>query len=310
MHKLEEDDKNSSSVQEREPVGIAETQRQSSNVLKAHRIRLLRDGEDQTRPDFPGSEGTTLLLSPPTNTTSQETDEKVLSPAILKQRKRKRLIIAAIVLLAILVIAGVLTAGWFRGNAANGGTIFTGNRNTKPVVSGPRMVQLAFDKSALTSLFAAQTGVKQGVLSDLNAAPGPNDGLMLSFNMHIDANGIQRIIPVEIGGKVGLDGQHHLQLIVQQLKRDGVLADANTTANMQNAVNQMLASTVTTALQTQFKETKLISVRTSKNIICAKTIDMIVLQVEIPAVAGIAAQPTPVPFCFKGPIDLKKLLPQ
>ena len=34
-----------------------------------------------------------------------------------------------------------------------------------------------------------------------------------------------------------------------------------------------------------------------------------VLLIQAPPIEGIAAQPTPVPFCFKGPVDLKKLLP-
>jgi len=36
---------------------------------------------------------------------------------------------------------------------------------------------------------------------------------------------------------------------------------------------------------------------------------MLVLLVQAPPIEGIAAQPKPVPFCFKGPVDLNKLLP-
>ena len=43
---------------------------------------------------------------------------------------------------------------------------------------------------------------------------------------------------------------------------------------------------------------------------CARATEMLVLLIQAPPIQGIAAQPTPVPFCFKGPIDLKKLLPQ
>lgn len=236
-------------------------------------------------------------------------DESTLSPTILKQRKRKRLMTAAIVLLVIFVSTGALAAEWFRENTAYGDTPFTTGPTTS-IVSGPRMSLLALDKEALTSIFASQLGVQQSVLSDLAAVPGPNDGLTLSFNLHIDANGIHRVIPVEIDGTIGLDNQQNIQLAVQQLKRDGIVADANTTTSMQNALNQMLASTVMSTLHSQFKGTKLISVHTSTTITCAQKTEMFVLQVEAPATAGVAAQPTPVPFCFKGPVDLKKLLLQ
>ena len=38
--------------------------------------------------------------------------------------------------------------------------------------------------------------------------------------------------------------------------------------------------------------------------------EMLVLVIQAPPIQGIAAQPTPTAFCFKGPIDLNKLLPQ
>jgi hypothetical protein len=37
---------------------------------------------------------------------------------------------------------------------------------------------------------------------------------------------------------------------------------------------------------------------------------MLVLLIQAPPIQGIAAQPTPTAFCFKGPIDVNKLLPQ
>jgi EmrB/QacA subfamily drug resistance transporter len=224
-------------------------------------------------------------------------DETTLSPAVL--RRRKRMMRIAIVLLAIFGSLGVL--------AAYGGNLL--GIHTKHAISEPKMVQLALDKDALTSLLAAQAGARQGVLSDLNAVPGPNDGLMLSFKLHINANEIQRVIPVEIDAKVGLDNQQNLQLRVQRLKRDGVVADANATTTMQRALNQMLISTIMSDLHNQFKGVKLNSVYTSTIINCAQKIDMIVLQVQAPTIAGNAAPSTSLVFCFKGPIDLKKLLP-
>jgi EmrB/QacA subfamily drug resistance transporter len=233
-------------------------------------------------------------------------DDTRLSPAILRRR-------IGIALLVCLVIFGGLTAEWFRENAAyGGGSLFSLNKNTASnthVVSGARMFQLALDKGALTSVFAGQLGA-QDALSDLNATPRPNNGLTLTLNLHIDVGGMLRVMPVEIDGKVGLDDQQNLHITVQQLKRDGLAADGNATVAMQNALNQMLMSTVMSTLQSQFKGAKITSVYTSTAIACAQQTEMIVLEVEAPAVAGVAAQPTPVPFCFKGPIDLKKLLPQ
>jgi len=241
-------------------------------------------------------------------------DEGLLSPEVLRQRKRKSRVTVGIVLLAVLLIVGGLTAEWFRENAEYGGGLLftthtTNTTSNGNVVSGPRMFQIALDKAALTSIFAGQLGT-QGALTDLSAAPGPNDGLTLTVNLNINVGGFQRVIPVEIDGQVGLDDQQNLQITILQLKRDGVVADGNTTASVQNALNQMLVSTVMSTLHSQFQGTKLISVHTSTTIVCAQETEMFVLQVESPAVAGIAAQPTPVPFCFKGPIDLRKLLPQ
>jgi EmrB/QacA subfamily drug resistance transporter len=242
-------------------------------------------------------------------------DESILTPAILRQRKRRTLRNIAIAGLVVLLCAGALTAEWFRENAEYGGTSTSVTSTnpvptTKPIVSGPRMIQLALDKEALTSIFASQLGTQQSALSNLTAAPGPNDGLTLSFNLNINTNGIQRAIPVEIDGTIALDNQQNLQITVQQLKRDGIVADANTAASMQSALNQMLISTVMATLNSEFKGTKLISVHTSTAITCAQQTEMFVLQVEAPAIQNVAAQPTPVPFCFKGPVDLKKLLPQ
>ena len=71
----------------------------------------------------------------------------------------------------------------------------------------------------------------------------------------------------------------------------------------------MLTSSLMPALRGQLQGVKLVSVHTSTSIACANATEMLVLLVEAPPIQGIAAQPTPVPFCFKGPIDLNKLLP-
>jgi hypothetical protein len=243
-------------------------------------------------------------------------DEAALSPAILKQRKQKRLLITAMALFTLLVLAGGLIAEWFIEDAAYSGNAAVTSNQTNPsgasttsIVSGPRMFQLALDKDALTSIFASQLGTQQSALSDLAAAPGPNDSLTLSFNLHINVDSIQRVIPVEINGTIGLDNQQNLQIRVQQLKRDGVVADADTTTHMEAALNEMLVNTVMSTLHSTFKGAKLVSVHTSTTVSCAQQTEMFVLVVEMPAVDGVAAQPTPLPFCLKGPVDLTQALP-
>jgi MFS family permease len=243
-------------------------------------------------------------------------DESLLTPAILKQRKRRLLRNIALVCLVLLLCAGALTAEWFRENAEYNDTASSSSTNTNAAPTstsgspGPRMVQLALDKDALTSIFAAQLGTQQTVLSNLAATPGPNNTLVLSFNLNINANGIQRVMPVEVDGTIGLDNQQNLQLTVQQLKRDGIVADANTTATMQSALNQMLISTVMSTLHNEFKGTTLVAVSTSTTIACAQKTEMFVLEVESGATTGVTSQSAPIPFCFKGSVDLTKLLPQ
>jgi hypothetical protein len=139
--------------------------------------------------------------------------------------------------------------------------------------------------------------------------PVPNDGLILSLNVHISANGINRVLPVELDGQISLDKQQNLQLVVTHLKRDGLDAGPTAAVNMQSAVNQLLNGTLMPALRGQLKGVKLISVHTSNTIACGQGVEMLVLQIEAPPIQGIAAQPTPIPFCFTGSLDLNKLLP-
>ncbi len=181
---------------------------------------------------------------------------------------------------------------------------------TATPISGPRLFQLALDQGALTSLFVNQLGLQQGALTDLTVVPTPHDGLILSLNLHIDASGIHRVMPIEMDGTIGLDKHQNIQVNVLQLKRDGIDAGPAAAASMGQAVNQMLLSSVMPSLRGQLKGVKLISAHTSTSIGCARATEMLVLLVEAPPIQGIAAQPTPVPFCFKGSIDINKLLPQ
>ncbi|HYK85587.1 MAG TPA: MFS transporter [Ktedonobacteraceae bacterium] len=233
-----------------------------------------------------------------------------------RPRKRRRMIIAlASVLLILLLIIGGVFAAFLWQTPGSTNTATTTNQAsatdtpTPTPIAGPRMIQLALDQGALTSLFVSQLGLQTGALTDLKVVPTPNDGLILSLNLHIDANGIHRVMPIEMDSTLGIDKQQNIQLHVLHLKRDGQDAGPAAAASMGQAVNQMLISSLMPALRGELKGVKLISVHTSTSIGCAANTEMLVLLIEAPPIQGIAAQPTPVPFCFKGTIDINKLLP-
>lgn len=230
--------------------------------------------------------------------------------------KRRRIVIAiaSICLVVLLALGGIFAAYMLEPDDPSSSTDTNSPATSHPpgntsVISGPRMIQLALDKAALTSIFVSQLNLQQGTLSDLNVTPTPNDGLILGLNLNIDSNGIHRVMPVELDGTVGIDKQQNLQLQIQHVKRDGLDAGPAAATSMQSAINQMLSSSVMPALRGQLKGVKLVSVHTSTSLACSKGAEMLVLLVQAPAISGIAAQPTPVPFCFSGPIDLNKLLP-
>jgi MFS family permease len=229
-------------------------------------------------------------------------------------KKWRRLILATASILLVLLLIGVGIFAAFTWQAPdNTGTTNphtpAGATATATPISGPRMFQLALDQGALTSLFVQQLGLQQGALTDLKVVPAAHDGLILDLNLHIDANGIHRVMPVEMDSTIGLDKQQNIQVNVLHLKRDGIDAGPAAAAGMGQAVNQMLLSSLMPSLRGQLKGVKLISVHTSTSIGCARATEMLVLLVQAPAIQGIAAQPTPVPFCFKGSIDINKLLP-
>ena len=231
-------------------------------------------------------------------------------------RKRRRLIIAlaCLLLVLLLIVGGVFAAFLTQSNGTNN-TISTGpgtTGTTPPTatpIAGPRMIQLALDGGALTSLFVSQLNLQQGTLSNLHVVPTQQNGIVLSLNLNINSNGIQRVMPIEIDGILGIDKQQNIQLTVTHLKRDGLDAGANAAANMQVAMNQLMVSSVMPALRTELKNVKLISARTSDVISCGMHTEMLVLLIQAPPIQGIAAQPTPISLCFKGPIDINKLLP-
>ena len=233
-------------------------------------------------------------------------------------KNRRKLAITSLAVVLVLVVGGFL-AEYFLvvddspdGTTANAPISASGTNNspTTNPASGPRMIQLAMNETALTSIFASQLNLQPGTLSNLDVAPTGGDGLTLSLNLHIDASGLHRVLPVALDATVGLDQQHNLQLTVLHVRRDGIDAGPAAAASMQTAMNQMLASAVMPALHDHLKGVKLISVHTSKNVACGKDAMMFVLQIEAPPIQGIAAQPKPIPLCFSEPIDLNKLLPQ
>ena len=241
------------------------------------------------------------------------------APTRRRVRRRRLLIIGIVALIVLLIAGGVLAAFMLQPDdttsgptTTNNGGSSAGNPVTAPtatVISGPRMIQLALDKGALTSIFVSQLNLKSNALTGLTVTPMPHDGLVLNLSLNINSNGIQRTMPVELDGTIGIDKQQNLQIQVAHLKRDGQDAGPSAAASMQTALNQLLVSSVMPSLRGQLKGVKLISAHTSSTIVCGKGAEMLVLLIQAPPIQGIAAQPTPMSFCFSGPIDLNKLLP-
>jgi MFS family permease len=230
------------------------------------------------------------------------------------KHRRMVIAIASVTLVVLLILAGVIAAfSWQSSDTSNTSPGSSSRSNatnaaTATAISGPRMIQLAMDGAALTSIFVKQLGL-QGTLTDVKITPTPNDGLILSMNLHIDSSGIHRVLPVELDTTISVDKQQNIQLHILHLKRDGIDAGATAAASMQTAMNKLLVSSVMPALRDQLKGAKLISVHTSTSIVCGGGSLMFVMLIQAPPIEGVAAQPTPISFCFKGPIDVNKLLP-
>ena len=230
-----------------------------------------------------------------------------------RSRRRLLIAIASIVLVLLLVVGGIFAVFLWQSPGSNTASsnpaAGSGAAPTATPVSGPRMIELALDKGALSSLFVSQLGLQQKTLTDMQVLPEPNDGLVLSLNLHIDASGIHRIMPIELDSTIGINQQQNIFLHVLHLKRDGLDAGPAAAAHMEDALNQLLAGSLMPSLHSQLKNAKIISVHTSASIGCGSGIEMLVLLIQAPPIEGIAAQPTPTAFCFKGPIDPSKLLP-
>jgi len=231
-----------------------------------------------------------------------------------RNRRRLLIAIASIALVLLLVLGGIFaafmwqSAGNTTGASSNPVTGSTGVPTATPI-SGPRMIELALDQSALSALFVSQLGLNQGTLTDMQIVPEQGDVVVLSLNLHINASGIHRIMPIELDSTIGVNQQQNITLHVLHLKRDGLDAGFPAAAHMEQALNQLLVSSLMPSLRNQLKNAQIISVHTSTSIGCGSGTEMLVLLIKAPPIEGIAAQPTPTAFCFKGPIDISKLLP-
>jgi MFS family permease len=225
---------------------------------------------------------------------------------------RRRLVFAlvGIALAMLLVGSGLLALVFWPSSADNSTSASVPNANaTNTPISGARMIELALNNVALTSMFASQLSAQNSALSDFQVTPLPNNGLILAMNLNINSNDIQRVMPVELDTTIGVDSQQNLQLKIVHLKRDGIDAGPSLVASMQNALDQLILSTVMPALHSQLKSAKLVSAFTSSTIACGGGSEMLVLLIQAPPIKGIAAQPTPVPLCFKKPVDPNNLMP-
>jgi MFS family permease len=232
-----------------------------------------------------------------------------------KSRRRLLIAIASIAIVLFLVLGGVFAAFLWQpgnnnttGNSSNTGT-GPSQAPTATPVSGPRMIELAMDQTAMSSLFTSQLGLNQGTITDMKVTPVQGDGVVLTLNLNINASGIHRVMPIELDSIIGVNQQQNITLHVLHLKRDGLDAGPTAAARMEQSLNQLLLSSLMPTLRNQLKNAQIISVHTSSSIVCGKGTEMLVLLIKAPPIEGIAAQPTPTALCFKGPIDLNKLFP-
>jgi hypothetical protein len=234
-----------------------------------------------------------------------------------RPRNRRRLVIAiASIALVLLIVLGSVFAVFVWQSPTSSTTSSSSNPATGSTevptatpVSGPRMIELALDQGALSGIFVSQLGLNQGTLTNFQVTPEPNDGVVLNLNLHINASGIHRTMPIELDSTINVNQQQNITLHILHLKRDGLDAGPAAAAHMEQALNQLLLSSLMPSLRNQLKGAQIISVHTSTSIGCGGGTEMLVLLIKAPPIEGIAAQPTPTALCFKGPIDINKLFP-
>src|SRR5579859_1283088 len=233
-----------------------------------------------------------------------------------RRRRRRALVLASILLLLLLIGGGLFV--FLTSQSPDDTTAAPPVAKTTPgftptttptVVSGPRMIELALDNGALTSIFVNQLGLQSSAFTNMQVAPATSNGIVISLNLHIDASGIHRIMPVELDTTINIDKQQDIQLHVLHLKRDGIDAGSAAAASMESALNQLLISSVMPSLHNILKTARLVAVGTSSTIVCGKGIEMLTILIQAPPIPGLPAQPVPSALCFKGPVDINKLLP-
>ena len=233
-----------------------------------------------------------------------------------RPRRRRRVLVLASALLLLLLVGGGLfvfltsqSPDSTTAASSSTPTISSKATSTPTVVSGPRMIELALDNGALTSIFVNQLGLQSSAFSNMQVTPAASNGIVISLDLHIDASGIHRIMPVELDTTIGIDAQQNIQLHVLHLKRDGLDAGPAAASRMENALNQLLISSVMPSLHNILKKAQLVAVGTSSTLVCGKGIEMLTILIKAPPIPGLPAQPVPSALCFKGPVDINKLLP-
>jgi MFS family permease len=225
-------------------------------------------------------------------------------------RSRRRVVLALIGIgLAMLLVAAGLTALLLWPSSSPHTNPSAGASATTTAVTGTRMIDLAMNNVALTSIFVSQLGINGGVLTNIETTPTPNNGLVITLNLNINTHGLNRVMPVELDTTIGIDSHQNIQLTVLHLKRDGRDAGSAAAASMQNALNQMILATIMPALRAQLKGARLVSITTSSSLSCGDGAEMLVLLIAAPPIQGIAAQSTPTTLCFTKAVNLNQLLP-
>src|SRR5439155_13260986 len=160
-------------------------------------------------------------------------------------------------------------------------------------ISGPRMIELALDQTALSTLFTSQLGLNQGTITNMQVIPVPGDGVVLTLTLHINASGIHRVMPIELDSIIGVNQQQNITLHVLHLKRDGLDAGPTAAARMEQALNQLLLSSLMPSLHNQLKNEQIISVHTSTSIVSISGTEIHVLFIKSIHIEGVTSQPNP-----------------
>ncbi|BCL81905.1 MFS transporter [Ktedonobacteria bacterium brp13] len=200
-----------------------------------------------------------------------------------------------------IILSGLLIVG------SCSAVILAASLNANPAPKAPtREIQLALSTQALTSIFTTQLG-KQQVIHNLQATPGTNNGLKITFSLHIDFGSIHRVMPIELDSTIRMDKQQNLQLVIQHVKRDGIEGTPAVAHGMQGALNQLMLQNIMPTIHQKLKSMQIIAVTTSQTISCGKNSTMLVFKVAISSLQGIPVDAIPSPICFHDALNLNGL---